>query len=296
MKLVGITIPIYKDFKDLKKSEILSLIQCTKILNSYPIYFICPNGLNIEEYKKKCMESEVAVKFKYFDEEYFNNLNGYNKLLTSIKFFESFSEFKYILIYQLDAWVFKDELKYWCNRKFDYIGAPWFEGWGNAKKKSNIIGVGNGGFSLRNIQTGINITKKLIFLKRLKIFWFRSKFQAFVNFDKIINLLRKKLKIVGNTTSLNLLFEQDFQEDIFWTKVVSSNFTNYSVAPINDAIRFSFEVNPSLLYEMNKQQLPFGCHAWEKYEPAFWEKFIDENIFLSPLSNTEEPNKSIKKL
>ena len=30
-----------------------------------------------------------------------------------------------MLIYQLDAYVFKDELLNWANKGYDYIGAPW---------------------------------------------------------------------------------------------------------------------------------------------------------------------------
>ena len=30
-----------------------------------------------------------------------------------------------MLIYQLDAFVFQDDLAYWCQQNYDYIGAPW---------------------------------------------------------------------------------------------------------------------------------------------------------------------------
>lgn len=30
------------------------------------------------------------------------------------------------MIYQLDAWVFNDELSSWCSLGYDYIGAPFF--------------------------------------------------------------------------------------------------------------------------------------------------------------------------
>ena len=69
------------------------------------------------------------------------------------------------------------------------------------------------------------------------------------------------------------------QEDYYWSELIPKAFKDYKVAGIEDAIKFSFEVNPALLYKMNKHQLPFGCHAWEKYDPVFWKDYINtENI------------------
>ena len=48
-------------------------------------------------------------------------------LMLSPFFYESFLDFKYVLIHQLDVFIFKDELNYWCNQNYDYIGAPWFK-------------------------------------------------------------------------------------------------------------------------------------------------------------------------
>ncbi len=38
-------------------------------------------------------------------------------------FYKQFLNYEYILIYQLDAFVFKDELNY-CSQGIDYVGAP----------------------------------------------------------------------------------------------------------------------------------------------------------------------------
>lgn len=63
-------------------------------------------------------------------------------------------------------------------------------------------------------------------------------------------------------------------EDYYWTQILGKFFNNYKVAPIEKAIKFSFDVNPSLLFDMNNNELPFGCHAWGRYEPEFWSKYI----------------------
>lgn len=41
-----------------------------------------------------------------------------------------------------------------------------------------------------------------------------------------------------------------------------------------EASHFAFEKHPSFLFSQNGQ-LPFGCHAWRKYEyDEFWGKYI----------------------
>jgi len=42
-----------------------------------------------------------------------------------------------------------------------------------------------------------------------------------------------------------------------------------------EALGFAFENVPEELYKLNNDQLPFGCHAYEKYSPEFWAKFIE---------------------
>ena len=88
--------------------------------------------------------------------------------MLSSEFYRRFSKFEYILIYQLDAFVFKDQLNYWCKKGYDYIGAPWFEGFHLTKTGVNIIGVGNGGFSLRRVKTHIDLTGRFGFFKIYK--------------------------------------------------------------------------------------------------------------------------------
>jgi len=44
--------------------------------------------------------------------------------MMSPAFYDAFKAFDYILIYQLDAFVFRDELEYFCSLGYDYIGAP----------------------------------------------------------------------------------------------------------------------------------------------------------------------------
>ena len=66
----------------------------------------------------------------------------------------------------------------------------------------------------------------------------------------------------------------DRNEDIFWAELAAKRFRWFEVAPAHEAMGFSFEVNPSVLYRMNGGNLPFGCHGWGKYDPDFWGRHI----------------------
>jgi hypothetical protein len=55
--------------------------------------------------------------------------------MLSIDFYKRFRDYKFILIYQLDAYVFRDELEYWCEQDYDFIGAPLIENGKGSDKK-----------------------------------------------------------------------------------------------------------------------------------------------------------------
>jgi hypothetical protein len=180
--------------------------------------------------------------------------------------------YKYILFYELDAWVFRDELQYWCNKGYDYIGAPWFEGF-DRPISDNIIGVGNGGFSLRNVNSAIRLSKRMNFLRKLRNFWYKSYLQNMFTFENFLLYTRKYFKI-KDPGIMSIINSPSFAiEDRYWS-ILSNLFNDYRIAPIEEAIKFSFEVKPSILFKSNKYQLPFGCHAWEKYDPDFWKALI----------------------
>jgi hypothetical protein len=89
------------------------------------------------------------IKLNYDD----LNQNTYNKLLTSIQFWNLLKGEK-ILIYQEDSCIFKYNITDFL--KWDYIGAPWPK-----NQNDNSIGVGNGGFSLRTKKCMIDIINKI---------------------------------------------------------------------------------------------------------------------------------------
>ena len=281
-----IIVPVYKDFSELNELERISLKQLYQVLAKHPICLIGPSNFNWKLYLIDAANRNVCPAIKEFKFDYFKNISGYNKLLQSTTFFKEFKKYKYLLLYQLDAYVFREELAYWCNQGYDYIGAPW-TGFKNYKNKP-LTGVGNGGFSLRNVRKSLQLLRTLRFFEVLYSY-------RFLNNKSIILRLPIILKKLMKAHKFESKFEKEYRyfEDIFWCKGVeerlnSTDFNSsilkltvrlfvrydFKIPPVEIASRFSIEAEPKKYYELNNWELPFGCHAWEKYEPEFWKEFI----------------------
>ena len=243
---VAVVIPIYQF--TLSVAEKASLKQCMLVLNKYPVKIVKPDSLNLDS-----IQAEYpAIEMISFEDEYFTGTDAYNRLLTSLEFYKTFLPFKFILIYQLDAYVFRDELLKWCKKDYDYVGAPSLhhEEFNALRAKSkneyakalseNRI-VFNGGLSLRKISA---------FMRYLKIYnWFYPAW-------------------LGNE---DMLFSQEA------TRLIPMKLF-LKLPSWQEALHFSFEKSPAATFELTDNRLPFACHAWERYDPGFWSSYIDINV------------------
>lgn len=235
VKDVVIVIPAYK--KQINAVERRVLEQCGRILGRYAVTFVHPEGLDISIYKAILPQAQADS----FNERYFKGTAGYNKLLISDSFYQAFSRYQYLLIFQLDAWVFEDSLLEWCNKGYDYIGAPWIEeptrgrtsGWIPFTKLC-LNKVGNGGLSLRRISSHLYISRQLRFLT----------------------------------------YFYHYNEDVFWSIIVPMIFRSYRKPTVQEALEFAFEYKPRESYQRIGGKLPFGCHAWERTDREFWGQHI----------------------
>ena len=253
MDLVKVIIPIYKN--TFTATEKRSLMQAYDILKAYPLVVIKPESLDLSE-----LQAEFPrLTFTSFDDAYFKGISGYNRLMLASVFYERFLDSTYILIYQLDAFVFRDELKEWCSKGYDYIGAPWLQKpvyrfpiistimhlahiyhrqKGEPSKQDLYNKIGNGGLSLRKTDSHYRVTRE----------------QA----DRI-----------------NFYLAQDrhhlYNEDVFW----ATEATGFIYPEAMEAIRFAFDKYPAYCYKLTGGQLPFGCHSWYKRKmKKFWQPII----------------------
>lgn len=235
----AVVIPVYKP--RLTAHEEVSYGRCLQVLGGRKIVLVAPKGLDLGNYLLEDRDWGV----RRFPRRFFSGIAQYNKLMLSPGFYRQFLDYSYILVHQLDAFVFSDQLRAWCAREYDYIGAPWPGGmriapisfWGSEHirrllpfwNRRRLCYVGNGGFSLRRVRSCIRLLDKHRLIAKL---WA-------VNEDGFFSAY-------GQAES--------------WFRIPSAG----------TAAAFSFEKEPRTLYERNRSRLPFGCHAWAKWDIAFW--------------------------
>lgn len=280
-----VVIPIYKAQPSF--NELGSLLQCLSVLRRHPIAFVCPKGLDVSLYSRLCKSANALHSFERFDDVNFVGVKEYSRLLLRLEFYERFKSYDYMLLYQLDAWVFSDELDYWTRRGYSYIGAPWFEM--DAKGDLKIVPFGgNGGFSLRDVSAFNRVLSvpPSKYVAKLSHIW-----RAYDNYPFWRKLIRLPRMIGRRWASGNRygVFLESFiaegrNEDGFFSSYAPMIDQEFIVAPSFAAVPFAFECQPRMLFEMNKRQLPFGCHAWEKYESDFWETYVHVQLARNVIS------------
>lgn len=265
MKIV-ILIPVYKE--ELSNDEILSLKQCFTVLSHYEIRLVCPTELNTKAYD---VVVGREIKTERFACHYFMGIEGYNRLMTQQKFYRRFRNYDYMLIYQLDAWVFYDTLTEWCEKGYDYIGAPWFEQHKTYEEGYSLWCCGNGGLSLRKITTMIKVTNPFLQLYPVKTV-LKQYFRSFKTIGKGIIFLFYKNNLRWFKKKHSYLWE-----DAYFCYGLDETHYRLNRPTAEMAAQFSFECSPQYLYRLLGNSLPFGCHAWRKYQyEEFWSKFIFE--------------------
>lgn len=253
---IAIVVPIYK--LPLSSDDKTCLNQLFKVMEGYDIVAIYPEDLDMTDV---CQEYPKFIKHP-MDSFNFKSLRAYNKLVLSTGFYDDFSNYKYLLINQLDTYIFKDDLCNWANAGFDYVGAPFMplkEKYWNCFRRfwcklnfalgryrgtdphhSQWYQVGNGGLCLRNINKFQNITKKY-----------------------------------SQQIDKDLSDEKDFYPEDLWLTYELKGVDKLKTPDWKTALLFSIECSPEKSMEAIGGILPFGTHAWtlEQHRP-FWKNFI----------------------
>lgn len=254
MEKVCIVIPAYKP--ELKENDLVALRSVERHLGHFPIRFAVPHGMDVSQ-----LTAEVGgAVAEEFAPEYFAGIAGYNRLMMSEEFYSRFSGYEYILIFQLDAYVFSDRLLEWCGKGYDYVGGPWVVrpiyrfplfrlfSWvkhslrrraGKPDLQATNWKVGNGGFSLRKVPSHLHAVRAL-----------RGEVERYL-------LTRHHI----------------FNEDVFFSVEVNRHGLGFRYPGWEEALGFSFDKNPGLCMKLAGGRLPFGCHAWTKRKMRkFWKK------------------------
>lgn len=269
----AVAIPLYKTV--LSAAEQVSLERSVEVLGRHPLFIVGPERLT-EALRALCRRFGSRLQLKTFPDRFFAGIKGYNALMLSRDFYRDFPGHSHVLIAQTDALVIADELDAWCAGDYAYVGAPWFVGGSEPRQPLEFYGIGNGGFSLRRLA---DFERVLATPMRIPNF-IKSRS---CGSGGIVNAVRR-LKHEWLFAYTVRPFFPTSNEDFFWGMLVPAACPSFRVPTFEVAMRFAFEAVPGTLYELNGRRLPFGCHAWERYEPAFW---LEHLPFLQAVAGRE---------
>lgn len=229
-----IVIPIYNEIP--KPYENVALTQLGNIIKdkNYNVCVIHPTDMNIDNYKK----FDYITDWKLVNQYYFKSTETYSQLLLSQFFYDGFTDYDMMYIFQTDVYIFRDELQKYVNYSFDYIGAPII---GTGSDWKHVPQIGNGGFSLRKIST----------------------------FQKMFNVNTLHELGIDNET-----IKSQKYEDLFICDTLKYKY-NLSMPTVHDAFKFAWDRNAEYIYVNITKELPMAAH-WYNHQLDFWRKIIPE--------------------
>jgi hypothetical protein len=236
-KTVAVVVPLHQE--TLTPDETVSLRHLRHFLGPYDKYVVAPSRLPA---------GLDGFAVERFPDRYFTSSAAFATLQLRKDFYRRFARYEYMLMYQLDALVLSDRLVEFCTGEYDYIGAPWIDAtWLDAPA------VGNGGFSLRRIDGLLDVLES----RRYRLGGPDRNWRA-----------------IGPRRPRAIRYRRGRNSDIFWSFDAVRRHGGFRVAPVSEALRFAWELSPRKCFELNHHELPFGCHAWARYDRAFWEPFL----------------------
>lgn len=241
----AIVVPIYHTTPD--ELEQLSLKQLNRVIGSeFDVFLIGPDYVDFDDYSKYLSGSGTNNYLEYviFDDKYFKSNKSYSQLCLSYDFYDTFNKYDYMMIYQTDCWIFRNEIQKFCDMSYDYIGGPIYSpasAWTSLKKGLHPI-VGNGGLSLRKISTMLKITNPDGYIyNKYKNEWDKIEYEDYVICD---------------------VFSHD----------IKMNIPDYKIAE-----KFSLDFLPNNVNELDPMSAHrvFALHQyWNKYIPELNDEHI----------------------
>lgn len=267
-KNVAIVVPL-SSRPGLSADEETSLRHLEHFLGGYDRFLLAPPGLPAER---------PGYRVQRFPARFFGSMQSHARLLLSPRFYETFADYRFVLIYHLDALVFSDQLLEWCEAGVDYVGAPWIRcaehPWLDNPR------VGNGGFSLRRVDACLRVLRsRRLWTDPAAQYVQRSAGQP-AHARALLyakSLLKRSHRVNGARHEIELsLGGMDwFGDDMFFSDSGTHYHPGFRVASLQQGLRFAWDYDPWECSRMCGGQLPFGAHAWYKRgNRAFWEPHL----------------------
>ena len=247
----AVVVPVHKMWPD--EWERRSFMQILRVYADRPIYLVHPQGVSMSKY----METEGAQDCREmaFPSSHYISRASYNDLLLSTGFYSAFMGYEYILIHHLDAWSFRDELDRFMALGADYIGCA-------------STGLGErmaGGLSLRRTFSCLSACRAAGTLDGISLL-LRTKYLS----------LRDLTAIAKRNLAIPIGKERPYHsEDHFFTFGAPILLDGFRAASREQALRFSFDRGPEMLWAECGGEAPMGCHAFYKDGNwEFWQRHI----------------------
>ena len=268
-KKVAIVVPLSTK-AELTPDEQVSMRHLVHFLGRYDKFFIAPRGLELRF---------EGFQIKRFSKRFFGSAAAHGLLCYAPGFYRAFADYELMFFYHLDSLVFSDQLEEWCATDIDYIGPPWIQCADSPWVKKPRVG--NGGFTLLRVKSALQVLSNR-YRQEPETYWL----DLFTrNCPRRMIALLEKLEAKVPRCKVIHVPLQAWREmadpgphmknvDVFWSDRAVHYLSNFKVASLEEGLRFGFEVAPRLCFEMNHRKLPFGCHAWSRYDRAFWEPYL----------------------
>lgn len=261
-KRVAVTVPL-ASHPELSDDEEISLRHLRHYLGAYDRFVIAPQSMKVPH------DDFQIVRFA---DQYFGSANAQTRLMMRPEYYEAFSDYEYILTYQLDAIVFSDQLLQWCDTGLDFVGAA------NHGLTDRLSVVCAGGFSLRKVQSFLAVLNSTRYAVDPDTYW--KQFSAHRSpLGRLINLPRKYVKRLHHFNGVKRQIESFLRdpvllEDVFFVDHAQTFHPEFRLPTVETALRFAFDETPRFAFELTGRQLPFGAHAWYKQDRQFWEPYL----------------------
>lgn len=236
---------------DLQDFEKMSLNRLYDLYNERGFYIVIPENFDYDYFLKNNLNENIYNKAKkynldnhsinYYDNKWFANGHTHSALMLLDSMYQDIKNlgYDYMFIYQTDSYIFYDQLEYWINKQYPYLGAyelliidnydNIFIELDNIYYKKYMF---NGGFCLRNVNYILN---------------------------NINNIPSLKNNIMENYSKYVMSEDQYFSEILYDDKRINEQF-------IFDSYHFSLSGNylSKELYLLMDYKYPFGCHGFQR--------------------------------
>lgn len=282
-KQVAIMVPMTSSC--LSADEEISMRHLLTFLGRYDKFLLVAEGSEIRREGFTTME---------LDRAHFGSAANHNRMLYRTDFWDKFAKYEYVLMYHLDALVFSDQLSEWCCKGIDFIGAPFLISASSPWVKEERVG--NGGFALYRVPSVRKVLWNRYLAEPGKFVedrcWRVMEFQR-----KVLRPIRAAvpgwLRTRATTPLRKQLQRMDHVEvnergnDLFWSYEAERYLPGFKIGTLAQGLAFAFETEPRACLVRTRGGLPFGCHAWGRYDRGFWEKHLLDRENREPVSDDE---------